>query len=390
MISFEDAFRLITAELPTTLLERVLLFDADGRVLAEHITSDMDMPPFDKAAVDGYACRRDDIGSPLQLIEVIPAGVKPNKSVCRGECAKIMTGAMMPEGADCVVMVENTSISGTTVTVHDTKTKNNIAYRAEEIKKGNQVIAAGTLLKPQHIAVLAAVGATNPLVYAKVKMTIFSTGDELVEPDQQPEAGKIRNSNSSQLLAQAIKMGVHASYGGIIPDDEAATRRMIQDALTDNQVIMLSGGISMGDFDFVPAILTELGFNILFRSVAVQPGKPTVYARSENKFVLALPGNPVSSLNIFELLAKPFLYRLMGHDYKAIVMKAIIGENLTRKTLDRQGFVPAYIDGDGTVWPVQYHGSAHIHALTAANALIGFQPGIKGAMKGELVDVRFI
>lgn len=390
MISFEDAGKLITADLPTTHAERVPLYAADGRVLAEHITSDMDMPPFDKAAVDGYACRRDDIGSPLQLIEVIPAGIKPNKSVGKGECAKIMTGAMMPEGADCVVMVENTSITDTTVAVHDTKTKNNIAYRAEEIKKGNQVIAAGTLLKPQHIAVLAAVGATNPLVYAKVKMTIFSTGDELVEPDQQPKAGKIRNSNSSQLLAQAIKMGVQATYGGIIPDDEAATRQMIQDALTDSQVIMLSGGISMGDFDFVPAILTELGFNILFRSVAVQPGKPTVYARSENKFVLALPGNPVSSLNIFELLAKPFLYRLMGHDYKALVMKAIIGENLTRKTLDRHGFVPAYIDGDGTVWPVQYHGSAHIHALTAANALIGFQPGIKGAMKGELVDVRFI
>lgn len=390
MISFEEAGRRMTTDLPLSAAEKVKLDVAVGRVLAESVMSDIDMPPFDKAAVDGYACRREDLGMPLRMTEVIPAGIKPKKAIGIGECAKIMTGAMLPTGADCVVMVENTSLSDDIVIIHDIRTKNNIAYQAEEIKKGSLVLGAGTLIKPQHIAVLAAVGVSSPTVYTKVTMTIFSTGDELVEPHLQPTDGKIRNSNSSQLLAQSILMGVQAKYGGIIPDDEKATRQMIGNALIDSQVIMLSGGISMGDFDYVPAILTEMGFEIQFRSVAVQPGKPTVFARSKDKFVIALPGNPVSSLNIFELLAKPFLYQMMGHSYRPLILKAPLGNDFTRKTTDRYGFVPGFIDENGTVWPVHYQGSAHIHALTAANVLISFKPGTTGAMKGEFVDVRFI
>ncbi len=390
MISFEEAYAIVTKNLPLTGNERVDYRDSAGRVLAEDIFSDIHMPPFDKAAVDGYACRMTDIHQPLQLLEVIPAGSTPAKEIIAGSCSKIMTGAMMPSGADCVVMVEQTREENGVVFITDTKTKANIAYLAEDIKAGDKVISKGTVIKPQHIAVLATAGAISPLVFKKARITVMSTGDELVEPHVAPGPGKIRNSNSSQLVAQAIAMGADAEYGGIIADTEQSSRQMITDALIKSDVVILSGGISMGDFDYIPAILNEMGIEILFRSVAVQPGKPSVFARSGNKFVFALPGNPVSSFNIFELLAKPFLYKLMGHTYSPIRLRIPIGENYSRKAMARHGFVPAIIDAHGRAMPVHYHGSAHINALVQATALISVPLGVASFNEGDLVDVRLI
>ena len=220
MISLEEAYVIVTSDLPLTNCEQIDFNLANGRVLAEDIFSDMDMPPFDKSAVDGYACRRADIGSPMQLLEVIAAGKIPSKKIVKACCSKIMTGAMLPEGADCVVMVEQTIEMDSVVTVTDLKTKNNIASKAEDIKKGEKVLSKGTLIKPQHIAVLASVGAVLPLVYKKVRVCVFSTGDELVGPEIIPDLSQIRNSNGSQLVSQAERMSVSVTYGGILPDDE--------------------------------------------------------------------------------------------------------------------------------------------------------------------------
>jgi molybdopterin molybdotransferase len=390
MISFEEAYSIVTTNLPLTDAERIDYRNSAGRILAEDILSDIHMPPFDKAAVDGYACRMTDIHQPMRLLEVIPAGSKPSLEITPGTCSKIMTGAMMPDGADCVVMVEQTREENEIVFVTETRTKANIAFFAEDIKAGDKVISKGTLIKPQHIAVLATAGAISPLVFKKARITVMSTGDELVEPHVVPGPGKIRNSNSSQLVAQAIAMGADAEYGGIIADNEDSSRQMISNALEKSDVVILSGGISMGDFDYVPAILNEMGIEILFRSVAVQPGKPSVFARSGNKFVFALPGNPVSSFNIFELLAKPFLYRLMGHNYDAVRLLIPIGEDYLRKAIARHGFVPAIINSHGRAMPVHYHGSAHINALVQANALISVPLGVASFNKGDLVDVRLI
>lgn len=390
MISFEEAYSIVTTNLPLTDTERIDYQNSAGRILAEDIFSDIHMPPFDKAAVDGYACKKADIHQPLRLLEVIPAGSTPSKEIIPGSCSKIMTGAMMPAGADCVVMVEQTREENEVVFITDTHTKANIAYLAEDIKAGDKVISKGTLIKPQHIAVLATAGAISPHVFKKARITVMSTGDELVEPHIVPGAGKIRNSNSSQLVAQAIAMGADAEYGGIIADNEDSSRQMISNALAKSDVVILSGGISMGDFDYIPAILKEMGIEILFRSVAVQPGKPSVFARSGNKFVFALPGNPVSSFNIFELLAKPFLYRLMGHNYDAVRLRIPIGEDYSRKAIARHGFVPAIIDMQGRAMPVHYHGSAHINALVRANALISVPLGVVAFNEGDLVDVRLI
>lgn len=393
MISFEEAMRLVQLDIEPTGTENVVLAECHGRVLAADVFSDTDMPPFDKAAVDGYACRRQDLsdGVVLNIIEVISAGSVPAKVIKACCCAKIMTGAVIPEGADCVVMVEQTSgIGEKQVMVVHSQTKDNIARKAEELRDGELVMSKGTLIHPQQMAVLAAVGASIVQVYKKVHVCVMSTGDELVEPEYKPGQGKIRNSNAVQLMAQVQRLGAIAEYGGIIPDNENDTRLKILKGLKTSQVLILSGGISMGDFDFVPRILDELRMKILFKTIAVQPGKPTVFARNKNSFVFALPGNPVSSFNIFELLAKPFLYKLMGHEYFVPVLRLPLGEAYSRKAKQRLGFAPAIISPEGHVIPVHYHGSAHIHALTKATALIEVPLGTGSIGKGELVHVRFI
>jgi molybdopterin molybdotransferase len=391
MITFEEAHELVCNDLLVNPIEKIPLNETLGRVLAADVQSDMDMPPFDKAAVDGYACRRVDLSEPLQLLEVIGAGQQPKQEIGAGHCSKIMTGAPIPAGSDCVVMVEQTESSdGTTVRVLDIKTKNNIAFKGEDIKKGETVIPKGVLIQPQHMAVLAAVGAVDVPVYEKVKLCILSTGDELVEPGTMPGPGQIRNSNATQLIMQARRMGVDARYGGIVADTEDACRSMIGEAVAKNQVVVLSGGISMGDFDYVPAILKELGLTIRFKSIAVQPGRPSVFASSGNKFVFALPGNPVSSFNIFELLAKPFLYKLMGHDHRPPRLLLPLEEDYSRRNAGRQGYVPAFITNHGTVKLISYHGSAHINALVFATALAIIPLHVSSINKGELVDVRLI
>lgn len=393
MISFEEALRLVQLDIEPTGTENVVLAECQGRVLAADVFSDTDMPPFNKAAVDGYACRRQDLsdGVILNIEEIISAGSVPAKVIEAGCCAKIMTGAMIPEGADCVVMVEQTSgIGEKQVKVVQSHTKDNIARKAEELRDGELVLSKGTLILPQQMAVLAAVGASSVQVYKKVHVCVMSTGDELVEPEYKPGPGKIRNSNAVQLMAQVQRMGALAVYGGIIADNEFDTRSKILSGLQDSQVLILSGGISMGDFDFVPRILDELGMKILFKTIAVQPGKPTVFARNKNSFVFALPGNPVSSFNIFELLAKPFLYQLMGHEYNSPVLRLPLGGSYSRKAKHRLGFAPAIISSGGEVFPVHYHGSAHIHALTRANALMEVPLGTESIEEGELVHVRLI
>jgi len=393
MISFEEAFVLTTTCIEPTDREVIALEDCIGRILALDITSDTDMPPFDKAAVDGYACRREDIadGVVLPVVEVVSAGKVPVNEITKGVCSKIMTGAMLPSGADCVVMVEQTETEREAfVRIVDARTKDNIARKAEDVSFGQKVLQSGTLIGPQQMAVLASVGAAQVSVHKRVKVCVFSTGDELVEPDQLLTKGKIRNSNAVQLMAQAQRMGAEASYGGIIADNETEIRTRIMGGLQTNQVLILSGGISMGDFDYVPGILEELGMKILFKTIAVQPGKPTVFARNENSFVFALPGNPVSSFNIFELLAKPFLYRLMGHEFAVPVLRLPLAATYTRKAKQRLGFVPSLINAQGEVVPISYHGSAHIHALSFAQALMQVPLGTETIEKGEFVDVRLI
>ncbi len=389
MITFEEALAIVhDAVYYQTNSELVPLDKSLNRVLAQDILSDVDMPPFNKSAMDGYACKMEDISEPMEVLEVIPAGTKPSKVIKSGQCSKIMTGAMLPEGADCVLMVEDTeTLADEKIRFTAKDTKENYVKTAHDVKRGELVLKKGCIIKPQHYAVAASVGVTNPRVYKKIRVGVISTGDELVEPQSVPEASQIRNSNAYQLIGQLQNMNVTPHYFGIARDNEESTYRIISKAIDETDVILLSGGVSMGDFDFIPKIFDQLGVNVMFKTLAIQPGKPCVFGVLNNKFIFGLPGNPVSSFNIFELLAKPLIFKLMGHDHVAKLVQMPMGKTYTRKRSSRKSFIPVKIE-KGRVWPIEYHGSAHINALSDADGFIAIPIGIPELKEGEIIDVR--
>ncbi len=390
--SYAQALEIVLGHVPLLDVEQIELSVALGRVMAEDVLADMDMPPFDKSAVDGFACRMTDIVNPLNVKEIISAGQDPMFIIGPGECAKIMTGAKVPAGADCVIMVENTqTLSENQIRFLGEKTAGNICYAGEDVKKGEIVLETGLLIQPQHVAVLAAFGCVQPWVYRKARVAVLSTGDELVEPYQTPSPTQIRNSNAWQLLAQLAKLPVISSYLGIVSDQEDATYQAICNAMSTNDLVIITGGISMGDFDLVPDSLQRAGFEFQFRSIAVQPGRPTIFATNpQQKICFALPGNPVSSFNQFELLVKPALYKMMGSNHRPIEFFVPLASEYKRNKSERLSMIPVRINRLGEAEIIEYHGSAHINALTHANALMFVQQGVTKISKGEKVRVRQI
>lgn len=393
MIKFEEAFDIVLNSANFHLQsEKINFEDSLGRILAEDVHSDINMPPFDKSAMDGFACRKTDIENKLEVIEVLPAGKVPEKIVGKNQCTKIMTGAIIPDGADCVIMVEHTKVVGENqIKFEFGYTNNNICYFAEDIKQDDLVLKKGIEIKPQHIAIMASVGYTNVLVSRQPKIGIISTGDELVEPNIYPGKSQIRNSNGHQLVAQVTRIGANPNYIGIAEDSEKVTYDTISKALHKNDIVLLTGGVSMGDFDFVPEIMTKIGVDIKFESLAVKPGKPTTFGTfGKEKFIFGLPGNPVSSYTQFELLVKPLVLKLMGATKLVQAIKLPMGCEYSRRKSTRKSFIPVYIKDDGKAYPVEYHGSAHIHSYVFADGITSIEIGKEKLEIGELVDVRQI
>jgi molybdopterin molybdotransferase len=387
MISFEKAFAIIMNSAFPLETEYVELTRSLNRVLSSGIQSDTDMPPFNKSAMDGYACRRADLQEILSVIEIIPAGSLPQKTVQRNECSKIMTGAIVPEGADCVVKIEDTeAIPENKIRITDSNITDNICYQGEDIQRGEVVLNKGTLIFPQHIAVLANAGIDRVPVYRKPGISIITTGSELREPGEALPAGCIRNSNSYQLIGQVQRMFIEPEYLGIAGDTKDLLNLLIQKALQTSDVVLLSGGVSMGDYDLVPAVLKANGVNILFDRVAMQPGKPMTFGTKDKTAIFAFPGNPVSTFFPFEIMAKPFIYKLMGHDYTAKTFRLIAGIDFQRRKPERRAFVPVKIK-NGQVFPIDFHGSAHINALCFAEGIISFPAGVLEIKKGASIDV---
>jgi molybdopterin molybdotransferase len=391
MISYKEAYGVVMKSVFETEEETIPFTESAGRILAENIASDTDMPPFNRSAVDGYACHRSDLHKDLDVLEVIPAGKEPVKMVGKNQCSKIMTGAIVPDGCDIVFMVEESEkLTSGKIRFTGKDPKKNISFKGEDVKTGDAVLQRNKLIKPQDIAVMASVGHTNVIVKKMPQVGIISTGDELVEPYNSPGISQIRNSNAYQLLSQVTRAGGMGKYYGIAPDIEDVTFEMIQKAINENDIVILTGGVSMGDFDFVPSVLKRAGVEILFDQVNVQPGKPTIFGTHSKAIVFGLPGNPVSSFIQFETLVRPLINKMMGYDWKPPEQKLPMAVRYQRKSTVRMGWVPVIITENREVEPVDFHGSAHISALAYSDGIIAVKAGSKYIEKGEIVSVRQI
>jgi molybdopterin molybdotransferase len=391
MIAFEEALEKVMASVFETGTERIAFQNSFGRILDESIVSDIDMPPFNRSAVDGYTCRRDDLNNELHVVEVIAAGKEPHERVGKNQCAKIMTGAIVPDGCDIVFMIEESEIlQDGRIIFTGNEPKINISLKGEDVKKGDIVLNRSRIIQPQDIAIMASVGHTGVRVKKKPVVGIMSTGDELIDPSEIPGVSKIRNSNAYQLSAQVVRAGGDPLDYGIAPDDEVVTLDIIKKAISACDVLLITGGVSMGDFDFVPSVLEQAGVKILFDKVNVQPGKPTTFGIHSRALVFGLPGNPVSSFIQFELMVRPLINKMMGYDWIPVMHKLPMAVGYERKLETRLGFIPVRFNDAGEVMPVEFHGSAHLASLSNSYGLISLQPGIKSLEKGEIVNVRQI
>jgi molybdopterin molybdotransferase len=391
MIEFDEAFGIVMRSAIETQSEIIPFIDSCNRILAEDITSDVDMPPFNRSAVDGYACFRTDLIGELEVVEVIPAGKVPMQKVGKNQCSKIMTGAIVPEGCDIVFMVEESeNLKNGKIRFTGEESKPNVSLKGQDVRKGDIVLKMDKFIHPQDLAIMASVGHTSVLVKKKPVVGIISTGDELINPSEIPLESQIRNSNAYQLLSQVARAGGIPTNYGIAPDNESVTYSIIVKAIHECEIVIITGGVSMGDFDFVPSVLRRAGVDILFDRVNVQPGKPTTFGVHRDAVIFGLPGNPVSSFIQFEMLVRPLINRMMGYEWKAEVHKFPMAMNYKRKSSDRLGLIPVFINSDKEAMPVDFHGSAHITALSGTDGIIFVNPGITFLKKGEIVNVRQI
>lgn len=389
MGKFKEIQEIINSLTPDFKTEEIELQDAFNRILQEDIFAETDMPPFHKSAMDGFACHLQDIGNELEILETIQAGMISKKMVGKNQCSKIMTGAPVPAGCDCVFKVEDSeNIGKNRVRCTNPKTQKNICYQGEDYKSGELLIKKGTIINVSQMAVLAGVGKVKIKVTALPKISLIATGSELVEPHEKPKNGKIRNSNASQIISQLRKLNIEVKYSGLAKDNYQNLTQLFNQTFKSFDYVIFTGGASVGDFDFIPEILKNQGFNILWNNTGIKPGNPMTFSKKDNKYCFGLSGNPVSSMVQFEMIAKPTIYKLLGANYQPFRIKAPLSFDFKQRNADRLILKPVIIDENGLVKSIPFNGSAHINALVFANALMEIQIGQNEIMKGELVYVR--
>jgi len=337
--------------------------------------------------MDGIAYRVKDEGKPLKIIETIAAGSVPAKSVGSGECSRIMTGAMIPEGADKVVKVENCSVREGILTF-EAEENRNVIKQGENLKIGDMLMDR-KVFQPQDIGILAASGVAEVVVTKQPLVGVITTGTELREPGETLEKGQIYNSNGWQIRAQVLRSGCLVDYLGSVPDDKESTSNMMKMALEKYDLVILSGGVSMGEFDYVPEMLQKNGVNIHFHKMAIKPGKPTLFGQKDDTFVFGLPGNPVSTFVIFEIYVKTLISKLLGYENTPMMLQGTLQEDVKRRRTERVEYIPVTYQ-NGEIKKLTYHGSAHLNALSLANAFIRLEIGEAELKKGSVTYARQI
>jgi molybdopterin molybdotransferase len=397
MITVDQALSIVLGQVRPLGSESVAIEAARGRISAEQIRADIDLPPFDRARMDGYAVRSADVSAApvkLRVIGEIAAGAQFEGRVGAGEAVKIFTGAPIPAGVDAVQKVEVTRSNGQTVELLEpVKAGQFITPRASEVVSGAIVAEAGQFIGPAEMAVLASFGYANVRVGRRPRVAVMSTGSELVDVLSRPAGGQIRNSNSYTLGAYAEGAGAIADILETVEDTPEATRYSLGRAAESHDIVITSGGVSMGDYDLVKAALNEIGAETYFDKVIIRPGKPIVFARRDNTYFFGLPGNPVSTSVTFNVFVRPAIRQMQG---ETSPLSSTVIAHLARSVRDassRRSYLPARMfveQGRAMAEPLKWAGSSDLVAFMRANALIIVKEDVHEIAEGELAEVMLL
>jgi len=386
MIPLNNAFEIINEIIkPLTKTQILKTKNALGFTLAKDQYSKLDLPSFNKSAMDGYAILQNDPSEKFEIIEIVPAGKIPRQKLEQGKTIKVMTGAPVPDHTSRIVPIENTVVSHHLMTITQNSTARHICDQGEDIKKNELILKKGTQLTPIEIANLIACGLTEVNCYSTVKVAILTTGDEIVEDMKQIKPGKIMNSNGPMLKVLCEQEHLDIVLAQIVPDKKEALEKALRNTLEKANLILLSGGVSVGDFDYVQEIFEKLKINIHFNKVAIKPGKPMTFASKENKYLFGLPGNPVSVYITFQLFAKQAIQKLYGNKRYPRSIMLPLAEMFIRKKFERSEFVPCEINESGHISPIPFHGSAHLAALLQSDGCFLVPPGTEQMDEKQLV-----
>lgn len=388
MISLSQACQTIAGQIePVCGTQSIPLADALYRVLAQPAYADIDQPPFRKSAMDGYACRQEDLPGPLHILETLSAGDNTSLKIGPGQCAQIFTGARVPEGADCVIMQEYVSIlPGNAILFNGKPGSSNICQQGEDAKIGSLLLAAGQRLLPHHLALLSSAGIIQPQVFRKPEIGIICTGSELVDASQEPQGAAIRNTNIHQLYAQVVQAGGLPCYYGTFPDQPALLLEKIGQAAASCDMVITTGGASVGQYDLIPQVFSQFGAQVHFNALAIQPGKPVIFASLGNKALWGLSGNPVSSMLQFLLAVKPSIAQLSGAAASSSRPMLAAASTFSRKKPERDLFVPMTITPQGAAAPLPYNGSAHIAGLASIAGFARIPAGVLEIKEASLIE----
>jgi len=395
MISIADAVEIVRSQTRRLPDESVRLSESTGRILSEDITADTDLPPFDRAQMDGYAVRAADVANTpasLGIVGESAAGAGWHHEMKAGEAVRIMTGAPVPAGADAVQQVELTQEKDSQVEIlQPVEAGRSIVRRASEIKAGETVLRAGAQINAAMIATLASFGYAQVKVGKRPRVAVMATGSELVDVDQKPARDQIRDSNNYTIEAYAAQANAIVERLPLVGDETNELKEQIRAAAERSDVLITSGGVSMGVYDFTKAALKELGAEIFFERVALRPGKPTVFARLRQTLIFGLPGNPVSVAVTYNLFARASLLAMQGATNATLAAEHALLTRDLKGSIDRESYLPAVVHSDekGSLLaePLKWGGSSDFVAFARATALINVPAATRHLAAGSLVKI---
>jgi len=400
MIDYADALRRVVAKAKPLPAESVRLTASLGRTLAQSVRARAPIPPFSKATMDGYAVRAADTrpeaagrAAELVVIEDLPAGRISRRAINPGQAVRIMTGAPLPKGADAVVMVEDTAKARDRVKIFRAVSPgDNIGRAGEDLEKGDLILEKGDLIGPAEVGMLAALGLASVRVVRRPRLAVIATGDEIVEPGQKAGPGCIWNSNGYSLLSLAIQAGTEASYLGIARDKTSQLRQKIQKARASD-ILVVSGGVSVGDYDLVKEELRGLGVRPVFWQLRIKPGKPTFFGIRGRQLVFGLPGNPTSAMVMFHIFVRPAIDRMLGRKRPGLrSARALLEQEIVLKP-GRTQFLRGVLVGEGPVLkvdPFPDQRSGVLRSMVKSRVLIVVPADSSRIEKGREVKILFL